>query len=119
MTGHRVVVTGVGVLSPIGLTADEFWESLAAGRGGIGPIQCVDSSLLRAKNVAEIRGFDSADHFEDRSLSPLDRYTQLVVVAAREASRDSGIDWTPEVGEHTAVVTGSSMGGQGTMDREF
>ena len=116
---RRVVVTGVGVISALGHNAGEFWQALAAGRSGIGPMQLVDASLLRFPNAAEVHGYNPAGHFQNKEVDFLDRFAQFAVIAAREAVRDSGIEWTPELRERSAVVTGSCVGGKTTEDEGF
>jgi nodulation protein E len=111
---RRVVVTGVGVLSSIGNTVEQFEESLRAGRSGIGPITQVDTSRLRFQNAAEIRGFDPTEHFSE--ITWLDRFAQLGIVAARDAVADSGLTWNDALRARTGVVTGSCLGGMGTED---
>jgi len=116
---RRVVVTGVGTISALGCNTGEFWRALAAGRSGIGPIQVLDTSRLRFHNGAEVRGYQPDGHFTDKQVDFIDRFAQFALIAAREAARDAAIEWTPELGESAAVVTGSSMGGQSTEDAGF
>lgn len=119
MSTRRVVVTGIGVVSPIGQTVPEFSESLMAGRVGIGPLASIPAGILRFTNGAEVHGFDSSRHFDEKEASLLDRFAQFGVVAAREAIRDAGVEWTPELRERTAVITGTCGGGQSTEDEGF
>ncbi len=114
-----MVVTGVGVISALGRNACDVWQALAAGRSGIGPITLVDAKLLRFPNTAEVRDFDPAEHFHSKETDFLDRFAQFGVVAAREAVRDSGVEWTPQLRERAAVVTGSCVGGKSTEDDGF
>src|SRR4029077_804570 len=114
---RRVVVTGVGVLSSIGNTVEQFEESLRAGRSGIGPITQVDTSRLRFHNAAEIRGFDPTEHFA--GITWLDRFAQLGIVAARDAIADSGLTWNDALRARTGVVTGSCLGGMGAEGAFF
>ncbi len=115
----RVVVTGVGVVSAIGNNANEFWDSLKQGRSGIDQITKVDTSNLRFQKAAEVKGFDSNQHFDDKSLLWIDIFAQFGVVAAREAIADSGIEFDDELKDRSGVVTGSSLGGQTTKDEMF
>ena len=116
---RRVVVTGVGAICALGLDAPQTWAALCEGRPGIGRIASVDVSGLRFQNGAEVKGFDPAGHFDSARLDVLDRFAQFAVVAAREAVRDSGVALTADLGERTAVFTGSSLGGQTTEDAAF
>ncbi len=116
---RRVAVTGVGAVSALGADAAGLWASLAAGRPGIGPIESVDCSALRFANGAEVRGFDPAAHFERKQAELMDRFAQFAVVAAREAVAAAGVEWTPELRETVAVVTGSGVGGQISEERVF
>ncbi len=119
MGARRVVVTGIGVVSALGLDARQFWQALSEGRSGIAPIQLVDTGTLRFSNGAEVRGFDPAQHFSPKELDLLDRFAQLGVAAAREAVRDAGLEWTPELRDRAAIVTGNCNGGQTTEDEGF
>jgi nodulation protein E len=114
---HRVAITGIGVVSACGLRRDEFWQRLCAGKSAIAPIESVDCSRLRFRNGAEVRGFDPELHFEASQLALLDRFAQFTIVAAKEAIEDSGVAFTPELRQRTAVVTGTSLGGQITQER--
>src|ERR1700722_1579663 len=115
----RVAVTGLGVISAIGNSSADFWQALKAGRPGIGPLQAVDPALLRFTNAAEVRNFTPSEHFDEKEISLLDRFAQFGVIAAREAIAAAGIQWTPELRESTAIVTGSCTGGQTTEDDGF
>ena len=116
---HRVAVTGLGVISAIGNNSGEFWQSLQQGRSGIGPLQAVDPALLRFSNGAEVRNFTPSEHFDEKEISLLDRFAQFGVIAARQALAAAGIQWTQELRESTAIVTGSCAGGQTTEDDGF
>jgi nodulation protein E len=116
---HRVVVTGLGAVTALGADRHGFWDSLREGRSGIGPLTQVDASRLQARNAAEVRGFDPALHFEGRETLWLDRFAQLAMVAAREAVADAGTEWTDELRERTAVVTGCCVGGQSAVEQGY
>ena len=119
MSGRRVVITGVGSICALGHNTCEVWESLKAGRCGIGPIEAPNCGSLRFRNGAEVRGYSHSPYFDDRRADFMDRFAQFAVIAAREAVQDSGIEWTPRLREETAVVTGSCVGGQTTEDAGF
>ncbi|HKW96513.1 MAG TPA: beta-ketoacyl-[acyl-carrier-protein] synthase family protein [Bryobacteraceae bacterium] len=116
---HRVVVTGMGAISALGRTVDEFNCSLRQGRPGIGPIRSADCSTLRFRNGAEVPNYDHHPYFDDKRADFIDRFAQFAVIAAREAVNDAAIAWTPELREAAAIVTGSCVGGQSTEDIGF
>jgi nodulation protein E len=116
---RRVVITGAGVICACGNNRAEFWRALRQGRSGIGPIRSCDANGLRFHNAAEVRDFDPQQHFDATRLPLLDRFTQLTLVAAREALCDAGHEWTTELRQAAAVVTGSSLGGQGTQETAY
>ena len=114
MPGRRVAITGLGIISPLGLNVAETWASLREGRSAIGPIKSVDLSTIKFQNGAEVRGFDPLKHFEGGKDAQLDRFAQFSVVAAREAFRDCGAELTPALRERSAIVCGSAVGIQVT-----
>jgi len=116
---RRVVITGLGSISALGRTTAEFAAALRAGKSGIAPIESADMSLIRFQNGAEVRGYTHQPYFEDRRADFIDRFAQFAVIAAREAVQDAGIEWTPELRETAAIVTGSCVGGQSTEDIGF
>jgi nodulation protein E len=116
---RRVAVTGLGVISALGHNAQEFWQALEAGRSGIAPIEAVDRTLLRFANGAEVQNYAPAQYFDEKELGLLDRFAQFGVIAAREAVTAAGVEWTEELRESTAIVTGSCVGGQTTEDEGF
>jgi nodulation protein E len=115
----RVAITGIGTISALGNNAQESWECLRNGRSGIGPMDDPDLAGLRFHNGGVARTYDPAAHFTPTAIDHLDRFAQLGVVAAREAVRDAGIEWTDELRQRTGVVTGSGIGGQSTQDVGF
>ncbi len=88
---RRVVVTGMGVISPVGNDVESFWKSMAEGRSGIGPITRFDASPLRTRIAGEVKGYDPEDYFDRRDVRRLDRSSQFFLVAAREAMSQAGI----------------------------
>ena len=115
----RVAVTGMGVICALGNTREAFWTSLSAGLSGIRPIRLVDMSGVRFQNGAEVEGYDVAGHFDLKTADYMDRFAQFALIAAREACLDAGIEWTSELRENTAIVTGSCVGGQTSQDQGF
>ena len=113
---RRVVITGVGVVSPLGNNAIDFWDGVSNGRSGIRDIQRADMSSIRFKKGGELRDFDATQHFDDKALMWLDEFGIYGIVAAREALADAGIEFTDELKDKTGVVTGSCLGGKTTED---
>ena len=109
---HRVVVTGIGVISALGLDSERFRAALYEGRGGIAPITLVDTSQMRIKNGAEVKDYVPDDFFPPKQLGFMDRFAQFAVIAAREAVDSSGLEWTPDLLENTAIITGACIGGR-------
>ena len=116
MNPRRVVVTGMGQISSLGHDVPAFWESLSNGRVGIGPLEAFDHSRLSNKNYAEVRGYNPNDFLEGRPVQWLDRFAQFALVSALEAVRDAGVEWSDELRERSAVVTGTAGGGQQAYD---
>lgn len=104
------------MISALGHSVPENWDSLCQGRPSIAPITAVDTSDLKFKNGAEVRGFDPNTHFPN---DYLDRFAQLATFAAREAVRQSGLGGHDGLGDRAAVITGSCIGGQNTQDVGF
>jgi nodulation protein E len=119
MASRRVAITGLGIISPLGLNLEENWKSLSEGRPAIGPIKGADCSTLRFKNGAEVTGYDPVKHFEGGKDAYIDRFAQFSVVAAREAMRNSGLELTQEMRERSAIVCGSAVGGQAAIESGF
>jgi nodulation protein E len=116
---RRVVITGLGVIAAPGNTRDAFWNAISQGTSAIRPITLVPPALLRFPNAAEVIDYRPSDHFDEKEAGMLDRFAQFAAVAAREAVADSGIVFDPALGENTAIVTGSCVGGQTTEDEGF
>ena len=119
MASRRVAITGLGIISPLGLNLEDNWKSLSEGRPAIGPIKGADCSTLRFKNGAEVNGYDPVKHFEGGKDAYIDRFAQFSVVAAREAMRNSGLELTQEMRERSAIVCGSAVGGQAAIESGF
>ena len=116
---RRVAVTGIGVIAAPGSTRAAFWESLREGRSAIRPMTLVPEGSLRFPNAAEVPGFSASAYMDEKEADLLDRFAQFALIAAREAVAESGLSITQELGARTAIVTGTSTGGQTSEDREF
>jgi nodulation protein E len=116
---NRVVVTGTGIVSPLGLDSATYWANLKEGKSGIGAPTVVPAELLQKEVIAEIKDFDPKAYFEERAIAPLDRVSQFAVVAAREAVAASGISFDNGLADRTAVIFGTGVGGANTMDEGY
>jgi nodulation protein E len=116
---RRVVITGIGVICSAGRTRDEFLQSLRQGRDGISRLEFADMWDLRFQSGGEIKDFDPTLYIAPKEADMIDRFAQFAVVAAQEAVLQSGIEWTPDLRENTAIVTGSCVGGQTTENTGF
>ena len=118
MSGYRrVVVTGIGAVTPLGNNAADTWESMKNGKNGIGPITLFDTENFKAKLAAEVRGFDPREYLEVKEILRTDRYAQFAVAAAKQAADESGIEGTVEP-ERFAVLFGTGIGGISTFEKE-
>jgi nodulation protein E len=116
---NRVVITGIGVVSPVGSTLDEFWPALVQGKSGIGPIAIIPTERLMAKVAAQVLDFSSDAHFEPRRSNGMDRFAQFAVVAARSAVRDAQLEIGEELALEIATIVGTGVGGQNTQDSSY
>jgi 3-oxoacyl-[acyl-carrier-protein] synthase II len=111
MQKKRVVVTGVGMLTPLGIGVEKSWESLLAGRSGIRRITQFDPSQLATQIAGEVEGFSPEEYIELKEIKKMDRFIQLAIAAATMAYRDSGLRITEKNAEQTGVIVGSGIGG--------
>jgi nodulation protein E len=116
---RRVAVTGIGVISALGRTRDDFWRALAAGVSGIRPMTLVPPGSVRFPNAAEVPDFRVEDHMDPKQADVLDRFAQFALIAAREAVADSGVAFDAALSADSAIVTGSCLGGKSTEDEGY
>ena len=114
----RVVVTGIGLVSPLGNTTEDTWAGLLAGRSGVDYIARFDTSRHKVKFAAEAKGFDPAKFVEKKELKKMDYFIYFAVAASREALEDSGLKVTPENAEEIGTYIGSGIGGFSVFERE-
>ena len=114
----RVVVTGLGALTPLGNTAEESWENLKAGKSGAGPITHFDASQFKTQFACEVKGFNSADFIDRKEARKMDLYTQYALAAAKMAIEDSGMDLETIDKNEIGVVLGVGIGGIKTFEEE-
>jgi len=116
---RRVVVTGLGALTPLGNTVQEYWQGLISGRSGAAPITKFDASRFRTRFAAEVKGFDPENHMDRKEARKMDPYTHYAMVTAEEAYQDAGLEGYPIDGERAGVIWGSGIGGMYTVYHEF
>ena len=116
---HRVVITGVGCVSSLGLTAAEHIQATREGVSGLATVTSVDPDKLLAKMAGELKNFDPADYLDRKTLNMVDRVAVLALVAGAEAIADSGLTFDDELSELTAVILGTGVGGMKTVDENF
>ena len=119
MHNRRVVVTGTGIVSAIGKNTEEFWKSIISCNSGIGPYSAPFADQIRFKNGADVKHFDASGIIEKDDLDLMDRFTQLAVVAAKEAVKNAGIVFNDENAYNTAVICGTSIGGVQTQEQSY
>ncbi len=115
---RRVVVTGVGMVSPLGIGTKANWDALLAGRSGIGPITRFDASLFAARIAGEVTDFDPLQFMEKKDVKKMDIFIQFAVAAAQFAMDDAGLKVTPDIADNVGVYIASGIGGFTTIERE-
>ncbi len=115
---RRVVVTGVGLVSSLGVGTAATWEALCAGRSGIGPITKFDAAGFASRIAAEVRGFDPLAYIAKKDVKKMDVFIQYAVAAAEFARVDAGLNVTPELATRVGVYLASGIGGFSTIERE-
>lgn len=118
MTKRRVVVTGLGMVSPLGNDVETTWQNIIDGKSGIGELTRLNQEDFPAKAVAELKDFNIEDHIERKEARKMDRFTQYAIVAAREAVKDSSLDIASNA-ERIGVWIGSGIGGMETFEKQF
>ncbi len=115
---RRVVITGMGAITPIGNTACETWENAKAGKCGIGPITLFDASAQKAKLAGEVKHFNVEDFIEKKAARRLDRFAQFAIIASREAFADAGLKQGAFDPDRFGVIISSGIGGLATIEHE-
>lgn len=120
MTNRRVVVTGVGIVSSLGMGKDLFWENILAGKSGISRVTMIDEKFQSYCKIAgQIKDFDSKQYMEPKQAKRMDRFIQFAVAASKLAVADAGIDMSKEDPDRVGVVVGSAAGGFDTIEKNF
>ncbi len=115
MSKRRVVVTGLGMLSPVGNDVESSWTNILAGKSGIGPITSFDSSAFSTQFAGEVKDFDATQYISKKETKKMDRFIQLGIAAGKQALVDSGIEISPENASRVGVAIGSGIGGLGLI----
>lgn len=115
----RVVITGIGAITPVGNTVDEYWDSLKEGKHGFGPITQFDASAYKCKLVGEVKNFVAKDYIDPKSARRMARFTQFAVKATQEAMADSGLDMTKEDAYRVGTCIGSGVGSLQELENAY
>ena len=116
---RRVVITGLGAITPVGNNVQEFWKGIKEGKCGIDEITLFDTTNFKVKLAAEVKGYNPEEYFDRRAAKRLDRFSQFAIVAAKEAWNDSKLDKEKEDMERVGVILGSGIGGLATMEEDI
>ena len=116
MSRRRVVVTGLGLVCPVGVGVEESWQALIAGKSGIGPISHYDASTFPTRIAGEVRGFEPEKYMDRKEVRRNDRFIQFALAAADMAMKDSGLDVDKEDPTRIGAIVGSGMGGLETIE---
>ena len=119
MRARRVVVTGLGAITPVGNDVPTYWESLLAGRSGVGLLTAFDTSDMSVKTGGEVKGFVAEERLDPKLAKRTDRFVQYALCAAAEAAKDAGIDMESVDRSRTGVIVGSGMGGVQSWEHQF
>ena len=119
MSKRRVVVTGLGIISPVGSTVPSAWEAVLNGKSGIGPITRMDVSAFPVRFGGAVQGFDVSQYISNKDARRMDEFMQYGVAAGMQAVIDSGTDFAKVDRDRCGVITGSGIGGLGTIEAEY
>ena len=115
---RRVVVTGLGIISPVGNEVDTFWQALLAGKSGIGPLTTFDASAFDSRIAGEVKGFDSLQYIEPKEVRRMEKFVQYAVAAAKQAAVDSRLELSKEDTTRIGVLIGSGIGSLRIIEEE-
>ena len=119
MSKRRVVVTGLGAVTPVGNNVQAFWESVKTGKIGIGEITRFDTADFKVKLAAEVKDFNAKDYMDFKSAKRMELFSQYAVAAAKEAMADAGIEMGKEDPFRVGVIVGSGIGSLSTIEKEY
>src|SRR5512138_2313883 len=116
MSRRRVVVTGMGLVSPVGIGVEESWNALVAGRSGVAPITLFDASTFPTRIAAEVKSFDPAKFMDRKEVRRNDRFIHFALAAGEMAVKDSGLDMSKEDPERVGCIVGAGIGGLDSLE---
>jgi len=116
---HRVVVTGIGIISPLGLDTESTWQAILRGESGVDYITAFDPSPFETKFAAEVRGFDPLNYMDRKDARRTDRFTQFAIAAARESLKNADLDLAKTDPNQVGIIIGSGIGGIITLSEQF
>ena len=116
---RRVVVTGMGAITPIGLNVEEFWNGVKEGRTGFGEVTHFDTTEFKVHLAAEVKGFQGKDYMDFKAARRMELFCQYAVAAAKEAMEDSGLDMDKEDSFRVGCSIGSGIGSLQVIEREY
>src|SRR6478752_5208385 len=116
---RRVVVTGLGALTPLGNSVPEFWDNLTAGKSGAAPITKFDSTKFRSRFACELKNFDPSNYLDKAEVRKMDPFTHYAMIATAEALKDSGLELEKVDKTRVGVIWGSGNGGFTTFQQEM
>ena len=116
MSRRRIVITGLGILCPVGIGLDESWRSIVAGKSGIGPITQFDASSFPTRIAGEVKGFEAEKYMDRKEVRRNDRFIQFAMAAGEMAMKDSGLDMSKEDPERIGAIVGAGLGGLASIE---
>lgn len=116
---RRVVVTGLGAITPVGNSVDSFWNSIKEGKNGINNISLFDTTDFKVKMAAEVKDFKPEDYLNKKECKRMDRYTQFALIASNEAIKDSGLNMEEVDKDRVSIIFGSGIGGLSTIENQI
>jgi 3-oxoacyl-[acyl-carrier-protein] synthase II len=119
MNNRRVVITGLGVVTPVGNEIKEFWDSLLAGRSGVDRISLFDPSNFSSQIAGEVKNFEPEKYFPPKELRRMERFTQFALYAGKKAWEDAGLDSEDVIPERCGVLVGSGIGALGLVEKQY
>jgi 3-oxoacyl-[acyl-carrier-protein] synthase II len=116
MSRRRIVITGLGILCPVGIGVDESWRSIVAGKSGIGPITQFDASSFPTRIAGEVKGFEAEKYMDRKEVRRNDRFIQFAMAAGEMAMKDSGLDMSKEDPDRIGAIVGAGLGGLASIE---